>query len=69
MDGQAAKSGLNLVWGARAIANEINQTTRQTFHLLAIGAIKSARRVGGRYCADRNALRREFGAADDPRAA
>jgi hypothetical protein len=59
---------MNLVWGAEGIAREINQTARQTHHLLAIGAIKSARKVGGRYCAERTALRREFG-ADDPRAA
>jgi hypothetical protein len=57
-------SGLDLIWGARQIAKEINQTPRQTFHLLATGAIKSARRVGGRYTADRNALKREFGAVE-----
>jgi hypothetical protein len=46
---------------ATGIAREINQTPRQVYHLLATGAIKSARQVGGRWCADRNALRREFG--------
>jgi hypothetical protein len=59
---------MNLVWGAEGIADEINQTVRQTHHLLLIGAIKSARKVGGRYCAERSALRREFG-ADAPEAA
>jgi len=52
---------LDLVWKAEGIAKEINQTPRQVYHLLATGAIKSARQVGGRWCADREALRREFG--------
>jgi hypothetical protein len=51
---------LDLVWEAKGIADELNQTPRQIYHLLARGAIKSARLIGGRWCADRNALRREF---------
>jgi hypothetical protein len=49
------------VWGAAAIGREINRTERQTHHLLARGLIKSARRIGGRWCASPAALRREFG--------
>jgi len=52
---------LDLVWKAEGIAKEINQTPRQVYHLLSRGVIKSARQVGGRWCADREALRREFG--------
>jgi hypothetical protein len=55
---------LELVWGAENIGKEINRTARQTHHLLASGAIKSARRAGGLWCADRGALRREFGGVD-----
>jgi hypothetical protein len=62
MDTQTDRPGLDLVWKAEGIAREINQTPRQVYHLLSTGAIKSARQVGGRWCADRNALRREFGA-------
>jgi hypothetical protein len=53
---------LDLVWEADGIGAEIKRTRGQVYRLLAIGAIKSAKRVGGRWCADRNALRREFGA-------
>jgi hypothetical protein len=49
------------VWGAAAIAPIINRSKRQTAHLLAIGAIKCVRKIGGRYCAYPSALRREFG--------
>jgi hypothetical protein len=66
MDEKAASSttgssGLDLVWGAENIAKEINRTPRQTYHLLQTNAISAARRKGGLWCADRNALRREFG--------
>jgi hypothetical protein len=43
--------GEKLQWGAAAIAPIINRSRRQTAHLLAIGAIKCVRKVGGRYCA------------------
>jgi hypothetical protein len=41
---------------------EINRNRQQTYRLLALGAIKSAKKYGRRWAADRNALRREFGA-------
>ena len=52
----------DLVWGVGDIGAIINRTGRQTYHLLARGEIKSARKVGGRWVASRAALLREFGA-------
>jgi hypothetical protein len=49
------------VWGAVEIGKIINRNPRQTHHLLTRGHIKSARRVGGRWMANRAALLREFG--------
>jgi hypothetical protein len=51
-----------LAWGAKQIGDEIERTPRQVHHLLSRGLIKSARLVGGRWVANRTALRREFGA-------
>jgi hypothetical protein len=51
-----------LVWGAVAIGEIINRNPRQTHHLLTRGHIKSARRIGGRWCASPAALLKEFGA-------
>jgi hypothetical protein len=50
------------VWGAAEIGRIINRNPRQTHHLLTKGHIKSARRVGGRWCASPAALLKEFGA-------
>jgi hypothetical protein len=58
------RPGLDLVWEAAGIAKEINRTPRQVYHLLSTGAISAARRIGGRWCADRNALRRQFEAIE-----
>jgi len=60
MESQTEDRGLDVVWEAAGIAKEINRTARQVYHLLARGAIPAARRVGGRWCADRNELRRQF---------
>jgi hypothetical protein len=51
---------IDLIWGCKAIAEAIGRTERQTFHLLSNKAIRSARRVGGRWCCDRGALHAEF---------
>jgi hypothetical protein len=56
-------SAQDFIWGTKAIGREINRTQRQTSHLLARGRIKSARKVGGTYVANRKALHKEFGAA------
>jgi len=52
-----------LAWGAAAIGRIINRNKRQTHFLLSEGHIKSARKVGGRWCASPAALLKEFGAA------
>jgi hypothetical protein len=51
------------VWGADQIGKIINRNPRQTHHLLTTGAIRSAQKKGGRWCAIPSALRREFGAS------
>ena len=55
-------SNTDLVWGADAIGAVIGRTNRQIYHLLASGALKSAKRIGGRWVASRAALLRELGA-------
>jgi hypothetical protein len=47
---------LDLLWGADAIAAFIGRSPRQTFHALASGEIP-AKKVCGRWCASRAALR------------
>ena len=51
------------VWGTEAIAKIIGRSPRQTYHLLAGGKLKTPKKVGGIWCANRAALRRELGAA------
>ena len=51
-----------LLWGADQIGAAIGRNGRQAFHLLTNGEIKSARKVRGRWVANRGALLREFGA-------
>ncbi len=51
---------MDLIWGATAIAREINVTPRQAFYMLESGHLP-ARKVGARWCASRQALRRHFG--------
>lgn len=53
---------LELIWGAERIAAELNVTKRRAFYLLELGEIP-ARKVGGRWCVSRAALRRHFGVA------
>jgi hypothetical protein len=48
-----------LIWGVTAISREINRNNRQTFHMLENGRLP-ARKVGGRWCASRNGLRKFF---------
>lgn len=64
MDG----NGSELLWGASAIAKVIGRTDRQVFHLLEQGAIP-AKRVGGRWVAERTQLMNFFTAADTKPAA
>ncbi|TIM10973.1 MAG: DNA-binding protein [Mesorhizobium sp.] len=50
---------IDLVWGAEAIASVIGAKPRQTFHLLETGQIP-AKKVGGRWVAERGKLIRFF---------
>lgn len=50
---------IDLVWGAEAIATVIQAKPRQTFHLLETGQIP-AKKVGGRWVAERGKLIRFF---------
>jgi hypothetical protein len=52
-----------LAWGVNAIAHVIGRTPRQTHHILTKGQIKSARKVGGKWVANREALIRELSGA------
>jgi hypothetical protein len=49
------------LWTAEEIGEVIRRSPRQTHHLLQRGAIKSAKKFGGRWTASEVALRREFG--------
>jgi hypothetical protein len=49
----------DLLWGVKAISDEINRSERQTFHLLENGHLP-AKKKGGRWCASRAGLRRHF---------
>jgi len=53
-------------WGADQIAKAIGLSERQAFHRLQKGQIVSARKIGGKWVAGRDALRREFGIGDAP---
>lgn len=48
-----------IIWGAKAIADEIGRTERQTFHLLETGRLP-ATKIGGRWAADVVRLRALF---------
>ena len=50
---------LDLVWGADAIAKELKIKPRAAFHLLETGALPS-KKIGGRWCVDRQVLRSFF---------
>lgn len=51
---------LDLVWGAKAIAQVLGCTERKTFHMLEKGELPCARQVGSRWVASRKALERFF---------
>jgi len=54
-------AALELIWGCKAISEEIERSQRATFHLLERGELP-AKKVGGRWVAVRRALRAHFGA-------
>lgn len=51
---------LDLLWGAEEIAREIRRSTRQVNHMLATGALIGAKKIAGRWCITRSALRALF---------
>lgn len=55
----ATPPGMDLVWGADAIASEINVNLRRCFYLLENKELP-AQKVGGRWVADRGQLRAFF---------
>jgi hypothetical protein len=50
---------VDVVWGAASIGDVIGRNVRSTFHLLESGLLP-ARKVGGVWAADREALRAFF---------
>lgn len=58
----SSEAGCEFIWGAENIGAAIGRNARQAHHLLTQGAIKSAKKIGGRWVALRSALLREFGA-------
>jgi hypothetical protein len=57
---QTPEEPLDLAWGAKEIGREINLNETKAFRVLEGGKVKCARKVGGKWCADRGALRAEF---------
>jgi len=51
------------VWGAEEIGKIIGRSQRQMFNLVHSGQLKSVKKVGGLWVANREALRKELGAA------
>jgi hypothetical protein len=54
-----AEDKTDLAWGCEAIADEIERSPRQTFHMLTNGELP-AKKVGGRWVASRKKLREFF---------
>ncbi len=53
---QNANPAPEIIWGVRAIGEEIGLTMRQTFNLLEHGHLP-ATQVGRKWCSERTALR------------
>jgi hypothetical protein len=56
MTAENANQAPELIWGVRAIGEEIGLNMRQTFNLLEHGHLP-ATRVGRKWCSERTALR------------
>ena len=50
---------IELLWGAKEISEEISTPLRRTFWLLGNGHLP-ARKIGGRWCAERGRLKKFF---------
>ncbi len=55
----ADRLGNDLLWGVRAIAQEVGRSERQTLYLLETGQLP-AEKVGQRWCSSRKGLRKRF---------
>jgi hypothetical protein len=51
---------LDVLWGARAIAQPLGVSERRCFHMLETGAIPGAKKVAGRWAITRSRLRELF---------
>jgi len=60
LSNDATSLSSDLIWGIKAIAQEIDRTERQTYHLVATGQLTSVGKKGGRHFALRSKLRKEF---------
>lgn len=56
----------DILWGVKALSEEIDRTERQTFYLLETGQLP-AKKVGGRWCSTRSRLREFFNAVRQAR--
>lgn len=56
---QTEDGGMDLIWEVSEIARLIGRTDRQTFHMLSTGQLP-ARKVGGRWVAERGQLIKFF---------
>ena len=63
MDTMTADPNFVLIWGAAAIAAEIQRPVRKTYHMLESGQIP-AEKVGERWVAERGRLRRHLTGQD-----
>lgn len=59
MEQQEGTKKVDLIWGAAAIAREINRNKRQTFYLLE-KKVLPAKQINGRWCIERSDLARWF---------
>ncbi|MER9711076.1 MULTISPECIES: DNA-binding protein [unclassified Mesorhizobium] len=51
-----ANTDLDIIWGAKAIADLLNCDERKAFYLLESGSIPGARKLAGRWCVARQKL-------------
>lgn len=50
------ESKLDLIWGVQNIADEIDRTYQQTYHMIASGKLPVVKQVGERYVVSRQKL-------------
>ena len=62
MKQRSRQGGLDLIWGGRAIGEEVGLTERQAVRLLELGALPGVK-IGGKWCARRDELHALFSRA------